>query len=63
MMDQRAATVALFRARMAMVILWHITQVCVWLLARLVLLSGALFLIVVLGISVLEMLACLLGIS
>jgi len=54
MMDRPAVTVVLFRARVAILIVWHITQLCVWLLAHLVVLSGVLFLIVGLGIGVLE---------
>jgi len=56
MMDRPAVTVALFRARVAILIVWRITQVCAWLLAHLAVLGGVLILIVVIGISVLEML-------
>jgi len=55
-MDRSAVTVALFRARVAIVIVWHITQICLWLLARFAVLGGVLIVFVFLGISVLEML-------
>ena len=61
MVDRPAVTVALFRARVALLIVWHVTQLCVWLLAHLVVLSGGLFLIVGLSIAVLEMLGVPLG--
>jgi len=56
MMARPAVRVALFRARVAILIVWHIIQICAWLLAHLAVLGGVLILVVVLGISVLEML-------
>jgi len=51
-----AATVSLFRARMAIVIVWRIIELSAWLLAHLAVLYGALILIALLGICILEML-------
>jgi hypothetical protein len=62
MMDRPTVRVALFRARVAILIVWHIIQICAWLLAHLAVLGGVLILIVVLGIPFLKSWGCLLGI-
>lgn len=56
MTNRPPLSVALFRARVAILLVWHGAQLCVWLLARLVVLMGVLWLIVLIGIAVFEML-------